>query len=144
MGIIDTFAEEQLADVFLGNEFFAEDVIFWAEGKKSNRQEFFSSEGNQGAVVQDHALEGTNEAQGDGRTLVETRGEADRKSFLIDLPVAANVSDPQKSNYPDKLKRVKDGMVLVAIRLVSVDAATKRVLFVRKDIRSTRESRRNQ
>jgi len=144
MGTIDTFAAETLADVFLGNEFFAEDVIFWAQGKKANRQEFFSSEGNQGAVFQDHAIEGTNEAQGDGRTLVEPRGEADRKSFLVDLPVSASVSDPQNPKYPDKLKRVSDGMILVAIRLVAVDSATKKVLFVRKDTVSTRESRRQQ
>jgi len=144
MGIIDTFAAETLADVFLGNEFFAEDVIFWAKGKKANRQEFFSSEGNQGAVIQDHDIEGSNEAQGDGRTLVENRGEADRKSFVVDLPISAAVSDPQNPKYPDKLKRVKDGMVMVAIRLVSVDAATKRVLFVHKDNVSTRETRRQQ
>ncbi len=144
MGNLDSFASSKLANIFLGNKFFAEDVVFWPKGKESSRQEFFSSEGNQGAVVQEHAIEGTNEAQGDGRTLVETRGEADRKSFMIDLPVAANVTDPQNPKHPDKLKRVKDGMVLVVIRLVSVDSATKRVLCVRKDNISSRIVRRQQ
>lgn len=137
MGTIDTFAAEALADVFLGDEFFAEDVIFWAEGKDANRQELK-------AVVQEHAIEGTNEAQGDGRTLVERRGEADRKSFLVDLPVSATVSDPQNPKHPDKLKRVKDGMILVAIRITASDSATKQVLFVNKTTVSTRETRRQQ
>ncbi len=144
MGVIDTLASGVFADIFLGDEFFAEDVVFWPEGKESNRQEFTSSTGGQGAVVQEHALEGTNEAQGDGRTLVEDRGQAERKAFLIDLPVTANVSDPQNPKRPDKLKRIKDGVILTAVRLVAEDSATKRVLFVRKDTLATRESMRRQ
>jgi len=136
MGTIDTFAAETLADVFLGDEFFAEDVIFWAKGKGAGQE--------LKAVVQEHALEGTNEAQGDGRTLVERRGEADRKSFLVDLPVSAIVSNPQDPKRPDKLKRVKDGMVLVAIRITASDSATKQVLFVNKTTVSTRETGRRQ
>ena len=32
MGVIDTLASGVFADIFLGDEFFAEDVVFWPEG----------------------------------------------------------------------------------------------------------------
>jgi len=132
---LNSLAAKLATNVWLNDKFWAEDVEFFESGLSSNKQELK-------AVINDQAFEGTNEAVGDGRTLKESTGQKERQTIEVDLPVSANVSFPQDSQRADKLKRISDGSMWLAVRSISEDTATKRVIFVRGNTASHRQRKR--
>jgi len=136
MGTLNSLAASVASNVWLNDSFFTETVAFYPAGDNSAEQTFE-------VVIDESAFEGTNEAQGDGRTLVESRGEAERKSIIVEMPVSANVTQPQNALRPDRLKRA-DSSMWFAKRTLAIDSATKRVLFVDKQTKTKRQNRRQE
>lgn len=143
MSKLEDHHRDVFENAFSSTSHWGEELTFYPAGVKADKI-FFNG------CVDKAGLIGSNEVEGDGKSLVSAQGRSERRSCLFEIPkegrntndevVSIDIKFPQNDLRPDQIVE-EDGTIWNVKRLIGEDSGSRTILgVIKKD--GVRRSRR--